>query len=57
MILVKAPDAVKKLSAPPPQSITLLDLLLYDRGQVEAEGRIVATVNVASIEDCQGRDL
>lgn len=56
MILVKAPDAVKKLSAPP-QSITLLDLLLYDRGQVEAEGRIVATVNVASIEDCQGRDL
>lgn len=55
MILVKAPDAVKKLSPPP--SITLLDLLLYDRGQVEAEGRIVATVNVASIEDCQGRDL
>lgn len=47
------------LPPPPPfpQSITLLDLLLYDRGQVEAEGRIVATVNVASIEDYQGRDL
>lgn len=42
---------------PPPKSITLLDLLLYDRGQVEAEGRVVATVNVASVEDCQGRDL